>query len=151
MAKEDKPKSINTGGGAYFGGKVEVHGGNVIGGDQYNIGAGAGSINQSGGTNVEDLLRLLGALRQLLPQAVVDDDTRRSLQEDVVVVVNQLEKPEPKKEIVLPKLKGILETITTAASAGEALQKMAPMAQQAFDKMMPLAQQALQMAQQFFK
>ncbi|MEI7989659.1 MAG: hypothetical protein WCI88_11540, partial [Chloroflexota bacterium] len=159
MANEDKPKSIDTGGGAYFGGKVEVHGGSLIGGDQYNtnvigqqggvvnVGSGAGS--QSGASKAE-LIQLMSSMRSLLDQAGLEDDTRQILQSDVQVVVNQLEKSQPKKELILPKLEAILKMLPTAAAAGEALQKMAPMAQQAYDQLAPLAQQALQTAQQIF-
>ena len=51
-------------------------------------------------------------MRAILPQANLDEDTTEMVAGDFQVVKKQLAKPEPKKAVVLPKLKEMAEAMT---------------------------------------
>ena len=147
--KEKDGRKINTGGGAYVEGGVNTGGGDFVGRDQPVSAPGGvaigGSVSHSTivvgtgitvtgkveGLNAEDVLRLLRELRGGLPRAGIDADTQEIIDADIQVVELQLAKPEPKKHIVLPKLESVVATLTGLVGAGEAVQKLLPMAQQA--------------------
>ena len=129
---------IFTGGGDFVGRDKIVSGGErsvVVGGNVNNSAIVTGDGNLVGGSTqgvrLEDLLRLVQAMRDLLPQANLDEDTAEMVAGDFQVLETQLAKPEPKKAVVLPKLKEIAEALTLVVGAGEAVQKLLPMAQQA--------------------
>lgn len=144
MPKNNQPnRKIDTQGGAYIEGGVNT-GGDFVGRDQNKVtvqgGMSGGTLvvgnhNQVNstqtGASVAELSNLVGQIRALLPQARLDEDTQGIIDGDFQVVETQLAKPEPKKALVLPKLEGIAKMLTTAAAAGEAVQKLAPMLQQA--------------------
>jgi hypothetical protein len=142
--KEQSKRSINTQGGAYVEGGVTTGGGDFVGRDQNKVVVQGnvegstlvvGSDNQVTGTqnaaSLTDLVRLVDEIRAQLPQSGLDPDTQEVVEGDFRVVENQLAKPEPKKALILPKLKSIAEVLTVGAVAGEAVQKLAPMVQQA--------------------
>ena len=145
MAKKDPSRrKIDTGGGSYIEGDINTGGGDFVGRDQNKITIGGnvtGSTLVVGNGNlvnapqtsgsVAELAQLIREIRAQLPQANLDMDTVEAIEGDFHVVENQLAKPEPKKALVLPKLKSIAEVLGTAVAAGEAVQKLAPMIQQA--------------------
>lgn len=83
------------------------------------------------GASLGDLTGLLAEIRALLPQAGLEEDTCAAVEGSLRVVEEQLQKPAPKKALVLPSLKQVVETLSLAAGAGEALNKLAPLIQQA--------------------
>jgi hypothetical protein len=141
MVDKKKPEHrINTGGGDFVDGnqnKVHVNnmgGGMLVVGNQNVVSA------QQTGAGLADLVRLVAEMRALLPRVQLDSEVRAVVEADLKVVEEQTAKPEPKKALVLPKLKSIVETLATAAVAGDAIQKL-----------LPIAQQAVQWAQQVLK
>ena len=143
MAKKDHDSGINieggvhTDGGDFVGRDKVIRGGKnsvVIGGNATGntVVTGSGNvIGNTSGSSLEDLCALLQQMQAMLPQAGLDEDTVESIEGDFVVVEKQLAKPEPKKSIVLPKMQSIAGTLASTVVAGEAIQKLAPMAQQA--------------------
>jgi hypothetical protein len=67
-----------------------------------------------------DIQGLLNELQNALQAAPVDEDVKESLQSDIQTVKTQLEKPEPKKALLLPRARAIMDTITATAAAYEA-------------------------------
>jgi hypothetical protein len=131
MTSKDKAnRTIDTGGGAYIEGNVTTGGGDFVGRDK---------ITQQAGASLEGLAQLMAEMRAALPQTQMSDDTREAIEGEFTAVETQLAKPAPKKFLVLPKLEGIVKVLTGAVAAGEAVQKLLPMAQQA----MQWAQQVL--------
>lgn len=135
---------INTGGGAYIEGNVHIGKGDFVGRDQIKVnvqGGISGGIMAVGNGNIigapqapgsaAELIQLMREIRSRLPQAGLDVDTREMVEADIQAVEAQLAKPEPKKALVLPKLKSIAEVLGSAVAAGETLHKLAPMVQQA--------------------
>ena len=140
MNKKDNPnRKIETHGGSYIDGSVKTGGGDFVGHDQNKVTVNGGI---SGGTllvgnnnqvnpSLVDLTRLVSEIHILLPQVRLDEDTRQVVEGDFKLVETQLAKPEPKKALILSKLKGIAEVLGTASAAGQAVQKLVPMLQQA--------------------
>ena len=119
------PGRVDTGGGAYIGGKVEV-GRDFIGRDQTI------TVEQTAeGVSVEAFLQLLGELRQRLPTVGLDDDTAEIIEADVRVVEEQAGKEEPRKAIILSRLKGVTELLTETAKAAAAAGALVPLAEKA--------------------
>ena len=83
--------------------------------------------------SLEALRSLLAEIRSAVPQIELDADTAEAVEADFKVLDKQLARPEPKKTIVLPKLKSIASLLTTAVTAGEAVQKLKPMIEQAIE------------------
>ena len=141
MAEESEGKKVDTGGGAYVGGDVHTAGGAFVGRDK-RIEATGGSVAVGGdwiqavqqqGVTSGDLVRLVGEMRQLLPQSGLDAETADVIEGDFRLIEAQAKKPQPKGRIILSKLKGVTELLTTAVAASEAAQKLLPMAQQALE------------------
>ena len=138
MGKKKEPDSglhieggVHTGGGDFVGRDRIVKGGDnsvVIGGDAIGNVFGGGEK-----PSLEALQALLKEIRSAVPQAELDTDTAEVVEADFEVVEKQLAKPEPKKAIVLPKLESIAGMLTTAVTAGEAIQKLKPMIDQAIE------------------
>jgi hypothetical protein len=145
MPNKDKPnRKIDTQGGPYFEGNANTGGGDIVGGNQnkVNIGSVSNSTVTVGDYNtvttgsqaavsLRDLVGLVAKMRALLPQAHLDSDMQEVVEGSFKVVEMQLARPEPKKALVLPSLKQVAESLSLAAGAGEAVQKLAPMVQQA--------------------
>ena len=142
MAKDEaRGKKVNTGGGAYVGGDVHTGGGEFVGRDKV-VQATAGATAVGGdwtqaaaqqGVTGDDFVRLLAAMRELLPQSGLDTETAEVIDGDFRVIEEQAHKPQPKGTIILSKLKGVTELLTTAVAASEAAQKLLPMARQAVE------------------
>ncbi len=81
--------------------------------------------------SLADLVALVKEMRALLPQARLEPDEREVVDADFKVLEAQVAKPEPKKTLVLPKLKSIAEVLGSAVAAGEAVSKLMPMLNQA--------------------
>jgi len=145
MTDKEKPnRKINTQGGPYIEGDVNTGRGDFVGGNQNKINVtggisggtlvvGDGNVIHAGqpAASLAELVSLVAQIRTELSRARLDEDTRDVIEGDFKVVETQLAKPEPKKALVLPKLKSIAEVLGTAVAAGEAVQKLAPMVQQA--------------------
>ena len=149
MNKEDDKRTIHNENGQYFE-NLDIHQGDFVNRDKtdrsINVGGNLDHSVASSGDNTEitmdnrqagdltkaDIQVLLGDLQKALQSAPVDADIKESVQSDVKVVEAQLETPEPKKAILLPKAKAILETIkaaaTTAVVTHEAWPKIVEMA-----------------------
>ncbi|MGH8585747.1 MAG: PIN domain-containing protein, partial [Gammaproteobacteria bacterium] len=56
---------------------------------------------------IEDFTRLLAELRVLLARARLDPDTKDAIDADFKMVEAQVQKPEPKRSLIEPKLKSI--------------------------------------------
>ena len=124
-APAPQPDRVDTGGGAFIGGKVEV-GRDFIGRDQTI------TVEQTAeGVSVEAFLQLLGELRQRLPTVGLDDDTAEIIEADVRVVEEQAGKEEPRKAIILSRLKGVTELLTETAKAAAAAGALVPLAEKA--------------------
>ena len=127
-----EPRRVDTGGGAYVGGNVRA-GGDFVGRDQISM------EQTQEGVSVEGFLQLLAQLRQGLPVAELDADMAEVIEGDVTVIEDQARKEQPRKAIILSKLKGVTELLT---EAGKVATAAAPL--------VPLAQKALTWAQQLF-
>lgn len=171
MTKGKKRKSggagIDTGGAAYVGG--DVHAEEFVGGDKViQVGERsvvAGSIKESfiqtgdtvgvqQGATVEQFLELLAEIRRLLAESGLDKDTIQVVDGEYREVEERASKPKPNRAVILGKLKGAAEALTTAAAAAEAGQKLLPLARQAAEagqKLLPLARQAAEWAGQLFR
>jgi transposase len=146
--KEQGP-TVDTGGGAYVGGDVDTGGGPFVGRDRV-VQAGPGGVAIGGdaidsaihggdalglqqGATLDQFVRLLAEMRRLVPQAGLEADEAEVIEGDFRVVEEQVQKPQPSGAIILSKLKGVTELLTTAVAASEAAQKLLPMAQQAVE------------------
>jgi hypothetical protein len=114
----DEKKGINTGGGTYVRGNVTVEGGDFVGRDKITQ-----TVEQ--GITVKDFTALLAELRQLLPQTVIDSDTRRIIEGDFKVVEDEALKENPNGAVIKGKLKGMMEMLSNAGEALEGAEKMA--------------------------
>lgn len=118
MTSNNDPRSINTGGGAYFGGNVETQGGDLVGRDQIK------TVNQQQGASVEDLAKLLAEVRNLLPHLGLDQDLAEAIEGDFRVVEAQTAKEQPKGGLIKTKLAGMTEVIQEAGKTSDAVEKV---------------------------
>lgn len=148
MSKKDKKRPIHNEKGQYFE-HMDVRKGDFVNGDKTDRSIHTGNVDRSvlsTGDNARinlnasvenvtkaDIQDLLKELQSALQAAPVDADVKDSLQNDIQAVEIQLEKPEPKKAIILPKAKAILEMITATAAAYEAWPKIVGMATRLVD------------------
>jgi hypothetical protein len=137
--------TIHTGGGAYIEGKVDTGGGDFVGRDQNKAVIGSvsgGAVVQVGNgstvnsaaqqsASLADLTKLVAEIRAGIQAAKLDEDTMEAIEGQFKVVEKQLEKPEPKKALVLPSLETTVKYLTAAVTAGEAVTKLIPMAEKA--------------------
>ncbi len=138
MAKKKRtkqePHGVDTGGGAYIGGKVEV-GRDFIGRDQVTV------VEQtSEGMTVDAFLQLLAELRQQLSTAGLDTDTSDIIDADVRVIEEHASKEKPSKPITLSNLKGGTELLTETGKVVATATAL-----------VPLAEKAITWAQQLFQ
>jgi hypothetical protein len=142
--KKKAERTIDTGGGAYFEGKIDTGGGDFVGGNQNKVTLGnvsgstvvVGSGNtvtggNQAGTSAADLAGLVAEMRCLLPQAQLQPRVEQVIDGEFKAVEEELAQPQPAKALVLPGLKKIGETLALAAGAGEAISKLAPMIEKA--------------------
>ena len=143
MNKKDDKRTIHNENGQYFE-NVDIGKGDFVnrdktdrsihvGGDMDHSVASSGDTaqitmdnRQASDLSKTEIQALLGDLKSALQSAPVDADIKESVQSDVKVVEAQLEKPEPKKAILLPKAKAILETIKAAATTAVATHEAWP-------------------------
>ena len=132
--KQTQPQHVDTGGGAFVAGDVRVEGGDFVGRDKV--------VTQQAvqGVTVEDFLRLLAQVREMLPAAGLDPDTAQVIEGDLEVVESQARQEEPRGAIVLAKLKSVAELLGAAGDAATGIARL-----------LPLIQQALQWAQHLFR
>lgn len=128
-----QPKHIDTGGGAYVAGSVKVEGGDFIGRDRVEVHA-------AQGITVQDFLRLLAQVQELLPAAGLDPETAQVAAADLRTAEEHAGREPPRGEVVLAKLKSVTELIGAAGGAATGISKI-----------IPLLQQAVQWAQQLFR
>jgi hypothetical protein len=115
-SKKD-PQSVQTGGGAYVGGRVDTGGGDFVGRDQIN------TATQEG-VSVADLTRLLAEVRTLLPQAGLKPDLAQAIEGDFRVIEDQAAQGEPKGTLIKSRLKGASELIQEAGTNADAVEKI---------------------------
>jgi len=133
--------TIDTGGGAYISGSVNIRG-DFVGRDKI-VTAGAGGvavggnvtggaivtgngnvISQPQGATLEDLRALIAELGRLLPQAGLSADLKEVIEGDYQVVKKQAESDKPNGGIVKTKLKSMLELLTSSGNAAGAVEKI---------------------------
>ena len=133
--------TIDTGGGAYIGGSVNIRG-DFVGRDKI-VTAGAGGvavggnvtggaivtgngnvISQPQGATLEDLRALIAELGRLLSQAGLSADLKEVIEVDYQVVKKQAESDKPNGGIVKTKLKSMLELLTSSGNAAGAVEKI---------------------------
>lgn len=144
VEKKKADRSIDTGGGAYFEGKIDTGGGDFVAGSQNNVTLGSvsgstvvvGSDNTVTGSNqagasVAELAGLVAEIRSLIPHAQLQPRVEQVIDVEFKVLEEELAQPQPAKALVLPGLKKIAETLALAAGAGEAISKLKPMIEQA--------------------
>ena len=136
-------QTVNTGGGAYIGGKVSTGGGKFVGRDAVTI-IGDGNVlgDHSRATvvkqahpdaTVEAFARLLAEMRALLPQAGLDPDTAAVVDADVRVVEQQAAKDQPNRAIVASKLEEVTKLLTAAGGLAAAGRNLLPLVQKAVE------------------
>jgi len=145
MEKKNKKRSVQTGGGDYFEGKVEINGDFVHGNKVFSAGdhsVVAESIqnsritmgaSQQSPVSVEEMINLLETIRGLLLQTGMAPEEQRLVEADLETVKQQLSQPEPKKHLVLPKLESLVTMIGGAAKIAESWTKIQPLLIQAVD------------------
>jgi hypothetical protein len=124
-------------GNVFTGGKHEFHFGNISGSEINIAGKDILKPQQAGG--LPEFIQLLSEIRCSLAGSGLDQDSADAITKDIETVVNQAEKDQPKKAIILSKLKGIAELLAVAGGVATAAQSLAP-----------LVQKAIEMAQQLF-
>lgn len=117
-AKDDPSTTasvVNTGGGAYIGGRVSTGGGDFIGRDQVT------TTNVQQAITQEVLLRLLVTMHEMISQAGLEERKARILGNDVQVAQEEARARNPDKAILAGKLDGItkmLESTDNLTAAG---------------------------------
>jgi len=132
--KQTQPQHVDTGGGAFVAGDVRVEGGGFVGRDKVVVQQATQEVT------VEDFLRLLAQVREMLPTAGLDPDTAQIIESDLEVAESQAQQEEPRGAIVLAKLKPVAEILGAAGGAATGIARL-----------LPLVQQALQWAQHLFQ
>ena len=86
----------------------------------------------------DDIIELVENLRSELKESISDQDDYDVIEADLDFVEKQLEKPEPKKGMILAKIKSILDLIPMAAAASQALPELISKAERLFEWVMTL-------------
>lgn len=103
--------------------------GNIIGQHNYSS---VTKVNVAGERVVlEDFNSLLKQLREILPEAGLDDKTRKSVEADIQSVEAEAQDTQPSLPIIETKLKGIESIITRVGAIGSAGATLMPMIQKA--------------------
>jgi len=112
----------------HFGERITITGdGNVIGNNnRVNV-----NKSQTTTVTVDQFLRLLDEMRQVIPQTGLDPDEAESAVADLDVVERQARKPQPKPALILAKLNGILGLLATADGVWGIAERVRPLAEQA--------------------
>lgn len=144
-------KKVDTGGGAYIGGKVNTGGGDFVGRDK-NVAAGERSVSiggnvtgstiitgdnnlvQTGGdVTLEQFTDLIKQMSDLLPKVDLPKDDKSEIQEDLARVQSEAEKPEPNKRILLKRLGSVVEFLANTATVVTAAPQLVEMGQKALE------------------
>ncbi len=112
----------------HFGERITITGdGSVIGNNnRVNV-----NKSQTTTVTVDQFLRLLDEMRQVIPQTGLDPDEAESAVADLDVVERQARKPQPKPALILAKLNGILGLLATADGVWGIAERVRPLAEQA--------------------
>ncbi len=113
-----------------FGDRINVTGdGNVIGDHSRST-----VIKQSTpGATIEEFLKVLGRLRQIVAAAEVDPDVTQVIESDLQTVEVQARKPKPNAALILLKLRSVAELLATADGVWSVLERARPLAQRALE------------------
>jgi len=144
---KDSGGTINTGGGAYIGGRVKV-GGDFVGRDKV-VTAGAGGvavggnvtggaivtgsgnvISQPQGVTLDQFRALLTDIRSLIPQAGLDERKARLIEGDVATVEEETQQAKPDKSIIQSKLESTTQVLKAAGNLTEEGKKLLPLLSQ---------------------
>jgi hypothetical protein len=137
--KKDSKRNIHTEGGSYYE-RIEIENGDFVGGSK-EIKGGDGSIvagkieadsillnsPPAPGATVDDLLQALAQWHALVKEMPLPRDEAEVIEGDFQVIEQQLAQEQPRKHLILPKLKSILELVTAAGAASQALPKVVEM------------------------
>ena len=110
---------------------------NVTGG-QVNI-VGEGTMNQvynfgsTSEANMENFIALLRQINELTGGSTLDSDTKSAIQRDLQVTIEQSQKPQPQKGLILNRLKGLLDLVISLGGAVSASQTIYPLLQRAME------------------
>jgi hypothetical protein len=122
-------QNIDTGGGAYIGGKVTV-GRDFIGRDKVtNITHTTTNYN----ANPADFAKLIAKLKQIVESSKLSDDEKESVKDDLEKIESQAQKPEAKATIIKSKLNSVKELIESAAGIGTAAATLVPLIQRGLE------------------
>ena len=110
-----------------FGDRITITGdGNVIGNDnRVNV-----NKSQTTGVTVNEFLRLLGELREAIPQAGLDPDEAETIVADLQAAESLARKPQPNARLILSRITNAAGLLATADGAWGMLQRLQPLAQQ---------------------
>jgi hypothetical protein len=126
-SKQDK-SVVNTGGGAYVGGRVNTGGGDFVGRDQHV------SVTQSReGASLEEFLTLLAEMRALIPQAGFEERKVRTIEGDLQVVEEEAKAARPDGGFLVGRLEGIRKLLEATGGVTETASKLLPLAQKAWE------------------
>ena len=128
------------GGGSYYE-HIEIENGDFVNGNKEfkggdgsifgeNIKADTIKMNNAEPTSVADLMQVLAQFHAIVKELPLEKDEAEVIEGEFVFVEDQLGKEEPKKHLILPKLKTILEVVSAAGAASEALPKVIEMGEQ---------------------
>jgi hypothetical protein len=107
--KNGEPRSVNTGGGAYVGGNVNV-GGDFVGRDQVK------QIQVTSGITVDQFRDLVAQIRREVRKAGLEPGDAEIVDAEVTVIEEEAAKERPDRTIVVSRLKKIGEVLGAAAS-----------------------------------
>jgi len=117
-ATKNDPKTVDTGGGGYFAGKVETGGGDVVGGNQFK------TVHQQQAVSLGELLQIIREIRTLLPQAGLEPDEAEAIEGDFRVIEEQTAMDPPKGGLIKAKLTAAIEQIQAAGKTSDAITRI---------------------------
>jgi hypothetical protein len=129
LAQGEEAKAVGAG-GMMVGGYVNVSGkGNAVG-----VGNTSNSTETvTRGVDAAQLVALLETLRHGIASAGLDAKTRKVIESDLEAACAEAQDDKPSAAIVLSKLKGMADLLTSAGAAGAAAAGLLPGIQQAID------------------
>ena len=108
-------RNINTNGGAYTEGNVNLNNGDFVGRDK---------VTNNQGISKEEFLQLLQTFKQDLSNSGLPEDTVESVSDDIKAVEKQLQKDEPNTSIISGLLEDANKTMDTVAQGQETFNKI---------------------------
>ncbi|MDQ2696732.1 MAG: hypothetical protein M3Z21_15415 [Pseudomonadota bacterium] len=131
-AKDDASPAasvVNTGGGAYIGGRVTTGGGDFIGRDKVT------TTNTQQAVTQEVLLRLLATMHEMISQAGLEERKARIIDNDVQVAQEEARASNPDQAILAGKLDGITRMLEGTGNLTAAGDKLLGTARQALESL----------------